>query len=206
MYLRSQFCKAVLEKLGNTAPDPRVIAWLCAWSFTEIRPPYGPTYNLFATEQSYPGDTYWNQAGVRNYPSFDDGVAATATTLENGYYTELVAALKANDFTALSTPAVLKDLSTWCGGCGYGGSFSQMALRKTGYYDGFYGDAPNNPPVIAGPGADKDYTVVRGDNLSEIAYKQFGGSWETLYNYADNKQVIGPNPNLILPGQVLDIP
>lgn len=50
------------------------------------------------------------------------------------------------------------------------------------------------------------YTVVSGDCLWKIA-KQFygdGGKWGTIYNA--NKSVIGGNPNLIYPGQVLTIP
>lgn len=50
------------------------------------------------------------------------------------------------------------------------------------------------------------YTVVSGDCLWKIA-KQFygdGGKWSVIYNA--NKSVIGGNPNLIYPGQVLTIP
>lgn len=46
------------------------------------------------------------------------------------------------------------------------------------------------------------YTVRPGDNLSKIAQK-YGTTWQKIYN--DNKSVIGSNPNLIRPGQVLVI-
>lgn len=46
------------------------------------------------------------------------------------------------------------------------------------------------------------YTVKSGDTLSGIAAK-YGMSWQELY--AKNKFVIGNNPNLIKPGQVLTI-
>ena len=49
----------------------------------------------------------------------------------------------------------------------------------------------------------KTYTVVSGDTLSGIAAK-YGMSWQTLY--AANKGVVGSNPNLIRPGEVLTIP
>jgi LysM domain len=46
------------------------------------------------------------------------------------------------------------------------------------------------------------YTVVRGDSLSKIAAKlEFPGGWKTLYKL--NCDVIGPNPDIIKPGQVL---
>lgn len=48
----------------------------------------------------------------------------------------------------------------------------------------------------------KTYTVKSGDTLSGIASK-YGTSWQKIYN--DNKSVIGSNPNLIKPGQVLKI-
>jgi resuscitation-promoting factor RpfA len=47
------------------------------------------------------------------------------------------------------------------------------------------------------------YTVESGDTLSTIAVKEGISSWETLYN--DNSSVVGSNPNLIFPGQVLHL-
>jgi len=50
------------------------------------------------------------------------------------------------------------------------------------------------------------YTVVRGDSLWKIAKKFYGSGskWPTIYNA--NRKLIGGNPNLIHPGQVLTIP
>ncbi len=47
----------------------------------------------------------------------------------------------------------------------------------------------------------RTYTVQKGDTLSGIARKLGISNWNTLYN--NNKDVIGSNPNLIKPGQVL---
>lgn len=49
------------------------------------------------------------------------------------------------------------------------------------------------------------HTVVRGDTLYGLAKKYYGNGsrWREIYN--DNKAVIGANPNLIIPGQVLKI-
>ena len=54
----------------------------------------------------------------------------------------------------------------------------------------------------------KTYTVVSGDNLWTIAQRLLGdGSrWNEIYSYNNNKSIIGGNPNLIRPGQVLSIP
>ena len=48
----------------------------------------------------------------------------------------------------------------------------------------------------------RTYIVKSGDTLSGIASK-YGTTWQKIYN--DNKSVIGSNPNLIKPGQVLTI-
>lgn len=49
------------------------------------------------------------------------------------------------------------------------------------------------------------YTVKAGDCLSKIAQTQHvGGGWKALF--LANSGVIGGNPNLILPGQVLHLP
>lgn len=60
-------------------------------------------------------------------------------------------------------------------------------------------ERPNTKP------APKSYTVKSGDNLFMIAKRQYGdgNKWRDLY--AKNKAVIGANPNLIRPGQVLQI-
>lgn len=46
------------------------------------------------------------------------------------------------------------------------------------------------------------YTVKKGDTLSAIA-KRYNTTWKKIYN--KNKNIIGSNPNLIKPGQVLEI-
>ncbi|WP_405657359.1 transglycosylase family protein [Streptomyces sp. RK9] len=48
------------------------------------------------------------------------------------------------------------------------------------------------------------YTVRSGDNLSQIADRHdLDGGWSTLY--AENKRTVGGDPDLILPGQRLDL-
>lgn len=47
-----------------------------------------------------------------------------------------------------------------------------------------------------------DYTVRRGDTLGEIASRH-GTTWQKVY--AANKTVIGGNPDLIVPGQRLEL-
>jgi len=53
---------------------------------------------------------------------------------------------------------------------------------------------------------DRTYTVRPGDSLSKIAKSLLGDAkkWRVLYEA--NKEVVGGNPDLIQPGQVLKIP
>lgn len=53
---------------------------------------------------------------------------------------------------------------------------------------------------------DRTYTVRPGDSLSKIAKSLMGDAkkWRVLYEA--NKDVVGSNPDLIQPGQVLKIP
>ena len=59
--------------------------------------------------------------------------------------------------------------------------------------------------TVNAPGA-QSYTVAKGDCLWNIAKKYYnnGSKYTVIYNA--NKEVIGGNPNLIYPGQVLTIP
>lgn len=56
------------------------------------------------------------------------------------------------------------------------------------------------------PAASQTYTVVKGDCLWNIAKKFYGNGSKYTVIYNANKSVIGGNPNLIYPGQVLTIP
>ena len=56
------------------------------------------------------------------------------------------------------------------------------------------------------PAASQTYTVVRGDCLWNIAKKFYGSGAKYTVIYDANRSVIGGNPNLIYPGQVLTIP
>lgn len=53
---------------------------------------------------------------------------------------------------------------------------------------------------------DQTYTVKSGDCLWNIAKKYYGSGSKYTVIYNANKSVIGSNPNLIYPGQVLTIP
>ncbi len=56
------------------------------------------------------------------------------------------------------------------------------------------------------PSSAQNYTVVKGDCLWNIAKKFYGNGSKYTVIYDANRGVIGGNPNLIYPGQVLTIP
>ncbi|KOU34091.1 transglycosylase family protein [Streptomyces sp. WM6378] len=62
---------------------------------------------------------------------------------------------------------------------------------------------PPSPTKVPGPR--ESYTVVHGDSLSTIAERErVQGGWSKLY--ADNRTVVGSDPDLIRPGQHLTLP
>lgn len=64
------------------------------------------------------------------------------------------------------------------------------------------GEAPGRSDRGASRGASGTYTVQQGDTLSRIAAKH-GTGWQRLY--AANRQVIGGDPDVIVPGQRLSV-
>ena len=59
-------------------------------------------------------------------------------------------------------------------------------------------------PARRAPARPHTYTVRPGDTLSGIASGLGMGDWRPLYEA--NRGVIGPDPGLIRPGQVLTVP
>ena len=53
----------------------------------------GAQNNPWNTTQAAPGTTDFNQAGVKNYPSYAEGLQATVETLTNGRYSSIIGAM-----------------------------------------------------------------------------------------------------------------
>lgn len=143
-------------------------------------------------------------------PGFDSNVVVQATTAA-GMLKSLITHYNGNVLYAACAY-----------NCGIGGTDSGIRLHSNPEYNtahGNYGtDVINRmmylwyphtgsmvPPVATPPPAvgPKTYTVQQGDNLSSIAGK-YGTTWQAIYNR--NVSIIGSDPNLIKPGQVLTIP
>lgn len=64
--------------------------------------------------------------------------------------------------------------------------------------------AAHSAPASAAKSSPKSYSVVAGDYLAKIAAdKKVKGGWQKLYQ--DNRDVVGENPSLILPGMKLTL-
>lgn len=85
-----RFANDLLDRLGfpKTAENVRAID---AWARAEGT---RASNNPLATTQGWAGATKFNSVGVRNYLSYEDGLAATVKTLNNGYYPNILAALR----------------------------------------------------------------------------------------------------------------
>lgn len=71
-------------------------------------------YNPLNTTEPWPGATDYNSVHVRNYRSGADGIAATAATLENGYYKGIVHDLQDGTLPAkMIVQRNAAEFSTW---------------------------------------------------------------------------------------------
>lgn len=73
------------------------LSLLHAWAVAE-----GGTarYNPLNTTEPWPGASDYNSAGVKNYPTGADGIAATYLTLTNGHYQGIVRDMRSRRLTA----------------------------------------------------------------------------------------------------------
>lgn len=80
MISREHFAKLLLRKIG--APVTQRNLWaLVSWMQAEGSE---AKFNPLATTQDMPGATNFNSVGVKNYKSLEQGVEATAKTLNYG--------------------------------------------------------------------------------------------------------------------------
>jgi hypothetical protein len=100
------WAQAELQSLGvplTAANEQSLIAWA-------LLEGGGGTYNPLNTSLPEPGSVKINSDGVQSYTSWDQGVQATTSTIDESYYTQILADLKAGSGIG-TTP----ELSTWSG-------------------------------------------------------------------------------------------
>lgn len=84
--------------------------------------------NPMNTTQPEPGATDYNSVHVKNYPSSLIGTRATVTTLENGYYPAILAALRSGrPFSYGDKGAVSAQVQKW-GTFGFAAWYSQQGI------------------------------------------------------------------------------
>jgi hypothetical protein len=111
------FFDVVMQKLG-VSPTAEKRRFFRAWQQAEGT---NAKYNPLATTKNInaSGQTDFNSVGVKNYPTEDDGIAATVATLNlDRYYKELTDKLKQDDITAEELADSKRALKTWSGGDG----------------------------------------------------------------------------------------
>ena len=107
-----QFWQDVLSQIG--APTSQTnLAFLAAWQpFEGGWTNNDANYNPLNTTQPYGASVPINSVGVQSYATYADGVAATAQTLQNGNYPNLLSWLKSGGGN-LVPQGVLPNIRTW---------------------------------------------------------------------------------------------
>lgn len=136
----SDWIPPVLESLAAPVNLVTEVA-LMKWAQSEGMPT-GDNNWLATTLDGYGG---WavNGAGVKHYPTLAAGVGATVATLELGYYTGIVAALRQGTTLAAIYRAI--NASPWCRGC-QGGRYPVALAQAVAA-----GPGPAPPPPAAIP-------------------------------------------------------
>ena len=89
------WAQAFLKSL-NMRQSVDNLAAIVAWEMAEGGHWYNTAYyNPLNTTQPMPGATIFNSVGVRAYKSWVQGLKATVITINNGYYGDILAALRA---------------------------------------------------------------------------------------------------------------
>lgn len=128
MFTREQWSRDLLAALGNSNPNQNVVDFIVGWTVSETNVDSGARFNLLNTEYVEPDSSNFNEVGVKNYTSYAEGIQATVSTLENGFYNDLLQALRSNNDNVLVGPglAILADLNVWSGGANYGHAFLSL--------------------------------------------------------------------------------
>jgi len=108
-----QWAKDFLTRLGAPITASNVQA-ITAWETAEgTKAAYNP---LATTQGGYAGESTFNSVGVKNYASYQDGLDANVQVINNGLYTNILAALHQGNNAQAVAQAVAN--SPWGTGTG----------------------------------------------------------------------------------------
>ena len=138
----SSILTGVMEDIGGPYNENTLEA-LLLWAQSEGTP--DSWNNPLATTLDCCGGTNVNSAGVKAYPTVNDGTAATWRTLQGSGYAAVRKAIRDNDSWSDIWSAV--NASPWCSGC-------QSGLYPVALYDAIKagGHIPAPPPGGSGGG------------------------------------------------------
>ncbi len=141
-----------MRGLGNIYPHPYIQHYVMVWTQYETGGPPGALNNLLNTEEGgYGSDLLpaFNEAGVKQFPTFEDGIAANIAVLVGGpnfYYPTLLDCLRYNHGQPLIDvdERIVKELETW--GTGHAVDIARdVALNSIRAYEQFSGRHVGHP-------------------------------------------------------------
>lgn len=135
---------AVLKGIGAPVTAEN-IRFLNAWQIAEGGGTTEGKFNWLNTTRDAPGAQSFNSVGVKNYPDWNTGVRATIGALTNGYYGNIVNALKSGQATAHDMAAMVAG-SKWGTGAGVQRVLAQQGVTVTAETGGKV--APLAAPII----------------------------------------------------------
>lgn len=121
-----QFSRDVLAAIGAPATEQNM-AVMSAWVKAEGTK---ARYNPLATTRNAPGATQFNSVGVKNFSSYQEGVATTVGAITNGLYGNVIAALRRGD-DAYAVADAIKE-SPWGSGALVRSVLESRGVPKTG--------------------------------------------------------------------------
>lgn len=127
MTTREDFARALCAQMGWATSQQNLDA-LVAWQSAENTE---AAFNPLATTEGWANATDFNSAGVKDYASLDDGLAATKATLTNGLYGAVIASFSMQQPAAVTGAAV--DASPW-GTKNVQGVVADVVADRTAYY------------------------------------------------------------------------
>lgn len=141
MITREQWAAQFLAELGYPLTQNNYLSML-AWMRSEQGDnnyPNVAAYNPLDTEQPLPGSWNFNDAGVKNYQSLQDGITANVMTINLDYYDTIRSALRSSADPAVTVNTI--DASLW----GSHPTPETVAEVAANY--------PENAALTVGPGA-----------------------------------------------------
>lgn len=161
-----QFAVGLCQAMGWPVTQSNVAA-IIAWAQREGGN-WGNSahFNPLNTTQSLNGSTSMNSVNVQAFKSWDDGLAATAQTLRNGRYADILAAFASGDASKNLVNASA-GLTTWSGG-GYGSIAPLIAQAQAPASAAIAGAPASTPGAAAAPAG------VDPANVDQLIRQNYG--------------------------------